>query len=142
MTKCDIAQNLLVDQTQTLSRSNLTCNTVASEPLTAVDLASNLVQFVGFACKLPGGAVAIYKSSFGASKENAILHITAIDLSSLASKIVASRSIPMSRSRITTVMLLNTATGNRVNRSNYYNMASGLYQYLIRLYSSTPCARS
>ena len=53
---------------------------VATEPLTAVDLASNLVQFVGFACKSLGGAVAIYKSSFGASKENAILILPRLTL--------------------------------------------------------------
>ena len=60
------------------------------EPLSALGLASNLVQLVDFTCKLFGGAVAIYKSSSGSGKENAVLHVIAADLSNLAINIADS----------------------------------------------------
>jgi hypothetical protein len=58
------------------------------DPLTALGLAGNVIQFVDFACKLFKGTRSIYKSSSGVGKENDVLETIAADLSRLVSGIV------------------------------------------------------
>jgi hypothetical protein len=64
------------------------------EPLTALGLAGNIVQFVDFACKLFEGARTIYKSASSSSDEYAVLHVIATDLSRLSGEIMVSPEHP------------------------------------------------
>ena len=57
------------------------------DPLTAISLASAIVQFVDFGSKIVGGTVEIYKSVNGATKENAELEDITVNINQLNDKI-------------------------------------------------------
>jgi hypothetical protein len=59
------------------------------DPLTALGLAANVLQFVDFASKLIGGLVVIYKSASAASEDNIVLDIVVRDIQRLSGSIVA-----------------------------------------------------
>ncbi|KUJ15133.1 uncharacterized protein LY89DRAFT_685948 [Mollisia scopiformis] len=60
------------------------------DPLTALGLAGNIVQFIDFAWKLFEGTKAIYKSASGSSHDNAVLQSIANDLRHLSNGIIIS----------------------------------------------------
>ena len=60
-----------------------------SDPLTALGLAANIVQFVDFSYKLVCESKAIYDSSTGSSADNVIIETVATDLNLLTSKLTA-----------------------------------------------------
>ena len=66
----------------------MTCSLM--EAVAAVGLASNVVSFLDFACKLVAGSRAIYKSVDGLSPNNTTLTIVVKDLKEFSSEIVAS----------------------------------------------------
>jgi len=64
------------------------------DPLTSIGLASSLVQFVDFSCKLFQGTKSIYKSATGLSEENACLHLIVADVRRLINGIEPSENHP------------------------------------------------
>jgi hypothetical protein len=58
------------------------------DPLTAISLASAIVQFVDFGSKVIGGASEIYKSADGALKENAELEDSTTKINQLNDRIL------------------------------------------------------
>lgn len=65
-----------------------------ADPLTSLGLASRLIQFVDFSCKLFQGTRSIYKSATGSSEENSSLHFIVADVQRLSQGIEASESHP------------------------------------------------
>ncbi|KAI1347984.1 hypothetical protein F5Y01DRAFT_328962 [Xylaria sp. FL0043] len=58
---------------------------MALDPLTALGLAGNIIQFVNFTAKLASGTSAVYKSAAGTSIDNAIIESIAKDAQRLSS---------------------------------------------------------
>lgn len=50
------------------------------DPVAAIGLAGNIVQFLDFSCKLLSGAKGLYNSTTGASDENKVLETVSNDL--------------------------------------------------------------
>ena len=67
-------------------------STSQMDPLTAIGLASSIVQFVDFGTKLIGGAREIYFSTTGTTEENASLELVTIEIRAWSSKLVYSGS--------------------------------------------------
>lgn len=67
------------------------------EPLSALGLATSIVQFVDFATKIVHGARQIYQTGAGAATENADIELCATELHNLCSRIETSK-IPHPRS--------------------------------------------
>lgn len=62
------------------------------DPLSAIGLASSIVQFVDFATKLAYGARQIYVSGAGSTAENADVELCASELESLCTRLNSSTS--------------------------------------------------
>ena len=58
------------------------------DPLTAISLASAIIQFIDFSSKLVGGAREIYASAAGATEENQSLDVVTSEMRQLASRLV------------------------------------------------------
>jgi hypothetical protein len=67
------------------------------EPLSALSLATSIVQFVDFATKIVHGTRQIYQSGTGAAAENADIELCASELQSLCTRLDVSR-LPHQRS--------------------------------------------
>ena len=59
------------------------------DPLTAVSLASNIVQFVDLGCKILSGAYEVYRSSEGSTAEDLDLTRVVNDLDTVTTKLAA-----------------------------------------------------
>ena len=59
------------------------------DPLTAIGLASAIVQFVDFSTKIFHGAQEVYESASGATEENRSLEVVVSDMKRLSSKLKA-----------------------------------------------------
>lgn len=59
------------------------------DPVAAIGLAGNIVQFLDFSCKLLSGAKGLYNSSTGASDENEVLETVSNDLRLLNDELTA-----------------------------------------------------
>lgn len=59
------------------------------DPLTAIGLASAIVQFVDFSTKILHGAQEMYESASGATEENRSLEVVVSDVKRLSSKLKA-----------------------------------------------------
>ena len=57
------------------------------EPLTALGLAGNVIQFIDYAQKLVSGSKELYQSTTGLTKENDILDVITNDVLDISSKI-------------------------------------------------------
>ena len=62
------------------------------EAIAAVGLASNIVSFVDFTCKLIAGAKTIYHSTSGLSEDNAVLDVIVTDLRRMSADLIKSPS--------------------------------------------------
>jgi uncharacterized protein YlxW (UPF0749 family) len=60
------------------------------DPLTAISLASNIVQFVDLGCKILSGAYEVYRSSEGSTAEDLDLTKVVDDLDTVTTKLAAS----------------------------------------------------
>jgi hypothetical protein len=57
------------------------------DPLSAVSIASNVIQFVDFACKLVSGSRQLHKSLDGVLSDKVIVEVLADDLESLSTNL-------------------------------------------------------
>lgn len=62
------------------------------DPLSAVSLAGNIIQFVEFGSNLVRGSIDIYKSADGATSINSELELITEDLTGLCSKLIRPRN--------------------------------------------------
>jgi hypothetical protein len=67
------------------------CNKML-EPLTAISLVANIVQFIDFACKIVSEATEAYKSANGLSKENCDIETVTNDLVIISKSLTASNA--------------------------------------------------
>ena len=63
------------------------------DPLTAIGLASSIVQFVDYGTKLIGGAREIYHSTTGTTAQNETLELVATEMKEWSSRLKTPRAL-------------------------------------------------
>lgn len=59
------------------------------DPLTAISLASSVVQFTDFCIRLVAGSIEVYQSATGVNSERSVLEIKTIHVRNLADKVLS-----------------------------------------------------